>query len=135
MCVYASPALDVLFFLNTCPSLDVMENKKNILLNEYFSTLLATMKELNCKTPPPTMEELKAIMKRKADYGMIIFFVVLPFMLCSKNEAKDLDEVLCNNTFVNPGFKNETFKEILIKRLPLYDEWGWLDVDEHAEVE
>ncbi|KAG5322211.1 MOS1T transposase, partial [Pseudoatta argentina] len=93
LCVYPSSALDLLFFLNTCSSLDVMENKKNILLNEYFSTLLATMKELNCKTPPPTMEELKATMKRKADYGMIIFFVVLPFMLCCKNEAKDLDEL------------------------------------------
>ncbi|XP_011063493.1 PREDICTED: uncharacterized protein LOC105151471 [Acromyrmex echinatior] len=126
MCVYASPALDVLFFLNTCPFLDVMENKKNILLNEYFSTLLATMKELNCKTPPPTMEELKATMKRKADYGMIIFFVVLPFMLCSKNEAKDLDELW--STGINPGIKSEIYKKLMIKRLPLYDDWGLLDL-------
>ncbi|XP_018355492.1 PREDICTED: uncharacterized protein LOC108756290 [Trachymyrmex septentrionalis] len=126
MCVYATPALDLLFFLNTSPSLDIMENKKNILLNEYFSTLSATMKELNCKTPPPTMKELKATMKQKADYGMIIFFVVLPFMLCCKTEAKDLDELL--STGINPGIKSEIYKKLMIKRLPLYDEWGLLDL-------
>ncbi|KYM76313.1 hypothetical protein ALC53_13340 [Atta colombica] len=126
MCVYATPALDLLFFFNTCPSLDIMENKKNILLNEYLNTLLMTMKELNCKTPPPTMEELKATMKRKADYGMIIFFVVLPFMLCCKTEAKELDELW--SIGINPGIKNEIYKKLLIKRLPLYDDWGLLDL-------
>jgi len=126
MCVYATPALDLLFFFNTCPSLDVMENKKNILLNEYHNTLLMTMKELNCKTPPPTMEELKATMKRKADYGMIIFFVVLPFMLCCKTEAKELDELW--SIGINPGIKNEIYKKLIIKRLPLYDDWGLLDL-------
>jgi len=30
--------------------------------------------------------------QRKVDYGMIIFFVVLSFMLCCKIEAKDLEQ-------------------------------------------
>ncbi|XP_039313572.1 uncharacterized protein LOC105198287 [Solenopsis invicta] len=128
LCVYTSPAIDLLYFLNTSPSPDIVENKKDILLNEYLGTLSAIMKQLNCKTQPPTMEELKATIKRRASYGMISSFTVLPIMLCCKDEAKDLDEIMSTGTFVNPGFKSETFKKIMIKRIPMYDEWGLLDL-------
>ncbi|XP_018375709.1 PREDICTED: uncharacterized protein LOC108769302 [Trachymyrmex cornetzi] len=125
LCVYTTPVLDLIYFLNTSPSLDIMENKKNILLNEYFDTLSVTMKQLNCKTQPLTMEELKVTIKRKASYEMIVFFVILPFLLCSKAEAKDLDELSSDG---NPGVKSENFRKLMIKRLPLYDEWGLLDL-------
>ncbi|XP_018370668.1 PREDICTED: uncharacterized protein LOC108766097 [Trachymyrmex cornetzi] len=128
LCVYASPALDLLYFLNSSISFDVIENKRDILLNEYLCTLSKIMKQLNCKTQPPTMKELKAALKRKAGYGMMTSFTALQFMLCHKTEAKDLDEVLGTGTYVNPGLKSETYKKILIKRLPLYDEWGLLDL-------
>ncbi|XP_018307288.1 uncharacterized protein [Mycetomoellerius zeteki] len=132
MCVYATPVLDLLLFLNTSPSLDVMENKKNILLNEYLDTLSATMKELNCKTQAPTMEELKATIKRKTSYEMIVLFVILPFVLCSKAEPIDMDELL--STGINPGFKSEIYKILMIKRLPLYDEWGLLDLNSSIPI-
>lgn len=128
VCVYTSPAIDLLYFLNTSPSPDIVENKTDILLNEYLGTLSATMKQLNCKTQPPTMEELKATIKRRASYGMISSFTVLPVMLCSKKEAKDFDEIMSSGTFVNAGFKSETYKKIMIKRIPMYDEWGLLDL-------
>ncbi|XP_011706031.1 PREDICTED: uncharacterized protein LOC105461227, partial [Wasmannia auropunctata] len=69
--VYTSPAIDLLYFLDTGPSLDVIENKKDILLSEYLGTLSVTMRQLNCKTQPPTMEELKATLRQRAGYGMI----------------------------------------------------------------
>ncbi|XP_018404986.1 PREDICTED: uncharacterized protein LOC108781510 [Cyphomyrmex costatus] len=126
MCVYTTPALDLLYFLNTSPSLDVIENKRNTLLNEYLDTLSATMKQLNYKTELPTMEELKAILKRRASYGMVISFTILPLMLCSKSESKDLDEIMGTGTFISPGLQSESYKKLMIKRLPLYDEWGLL---------
>lgn len=128
MCAYTSPAVDILYFLNTSPSPDVIENKRDILMNEYYSTLSATMKQLGCKTQPLTMEELKAALKRRASYGMIASFSVLPLMLCCKSEAKDLDEIMSTGTFVNPGLKSETYINVMTKRLPLYDEWGLLDL-------
>ncbi|XP_018057094.1 PREDICTED: uncharacterized protein LOC108692984 isoform X2 [Atta colombica] len=128
MCIYASAALDFIYLLNSSISFDVTEHKTDILLNEYLHTLSTTMKQLNCKTQPPTMKELKASIKRKASYGMMASFTILPFLLCCKSEAKNLDEVLCSSTYMNPGLKSEIFKEILIKRLPLYDEWGLLDL-------
>ncbi|CAL1685861.1 unnamed protein product [Lasius platythorax] len=128
ICVYTSPAVDLLYFLSTSPSPDVIENNKNILINEYLSTLSATMKQLNCKTQPPTKEELKASMKRRAAYGMIASFTVLPMILVDKNKVKNLDEIMSKDGYTNPGYKNETYKKIMMKRVPMYDEWGLLDV-------
>ncbi|XP_018376529.1 PREDICTED: uncharacterized protein LOC108769818 [Trachymyrmex cornetzi] len=125
LCVYTIPVHDLIYFLNTSPSLDIMENKKIIPLNEYLDTLSVTMKQLNCKTQTPTMEELKVTTKRKASYEMIVFFVILPLLLCSKAKAKDLDELSSDG---NPGVKSENFIKLMIKRLPLYDEWGLLDL-------
>ncbi|XP_011060316.1 PREDICTED: uncharacterized protein LOC105149531 [Acromyrmex echinatior] len=128
MCIYASATLDLLYLFNSSISIDVIEHKTDILLNEYLHTLSTTMNQLNCKTQPPTMTELKVSIKRKASYGMLTSFIFLPLLVGYKSEAKDFDEILCSGTYTNPGLKNEIFKEILIKKLPLYDEWGLLDL-------
>jgi len=125
ICVYASPAIDLLYFLSTSLSPDVIENQKDVLLDEYLHILSTTMKQLNCETQPPTKDVLKATLKRRAAYGMIASFKVLPIVLCSKSEAKDFNEILGT---VSPGFKSESYKKLMIKRLPLYDEWGLLDL-------
>ncbi|CAL1685860.1 unnamed protein product [Lasius platythorax] len=128
VCVYTSPAVDLLYFFSTSPSPDVIENNRDILFNEYLSTLSATMKQLDCKTQPPTKEELNASMKRRAAYEMIASFTVLPIILVDKNEVKDIDEIMNKDDYTNPGHKNETYKKIMMKRVPMYDEWGLLDV-------
>lgn len=74
------------------------------------------------------MEELKAALKQRSSYGMISSFTVLPVVLCCKTLAKDFDEIMANNDFTNPGIKSEMFKNVMLKRLPLYDEWGLLDL-------
>ncbi|XP_012228832.1 uncharacterized protein [Linepithema humile] len=128
LCVYASPALDIHYFLSTSPSPDVIENSKSVLLNEYHNTLVSTMQQLNCKTQPPTMEELKATLKRKASFGMIAAFTVLPIVLCNKDDVKDLDEMMGGDSFNNEAYSNEAYRKVMTKRIPLYDEWGLLDV-------
>ncbi|XP_072762644.1 uncharacterized protein [Anoplolepis gracilipes] len=128
LCVYTSPAVDLLYFLSTSPSPDVLENNKDILFNEYIGTLSATMEQLDCKTQPLTVEELKAALKRRASYGMISSFTVLPLVLVDKEEVKDLDEMMNKDSYTNPGYKNEAYKKIMMKRVPMYDEWGLLDL-------
>ncbi|XP_024881126.1 uncharacterized protein LOC112460596 [Temnothorax curvispinosus] len=127
-CVYTSPAIDLQYFLSTSPSPDVIENKRDVLLNEYLGVLSATMKQLGCKTQPPTMEELKTTLKRRASYGMIASFLVLPIVLCCKTEVKDLDEMMNSDTFSSPGLKSESYIKLMMKRIPMYDEWGLLDL-------
>ncbi|XP_020283258.1 uncharacterized protein LOC109854513 [Pseudomyrmex gracilis] len=128
ICKYSTPAIDLHYFFNTSPAPVVYENHKSVLLNEYCNTLASTMKQLNCKTRPPTMEELKTSLKRRAAYGMIAAFTVLPLMLIEKDNVKDLDEIMGKDGSVeNPAYKNEAYRKVITKRIPLYDEWGLLD--------
>jgi hypothetical protein len=128
ICIYTSPAIDLLYFLSTSPSLD-LENKKDVLLNEYLNMLSTVMKELGCKTQPPTMEKLQASLKQRAIYGLIASCTVFPIVLCCKTEVKDVNEMLgADDGFASPGLKSETFKKVMMKRLPKYDEYGLLDL-------
>lgn len=128
LCVYTSPAIDLLYFLSTSPSLDVIENNKKVLLEEYLSTLTTTLKELGCKTQPPTKDQLQNALKKRAAYGMIASFAVLPLVLCDTKEVKDLDEIMSTDgSYENPAYKGETYRKLMTKRIPMYDEMGLLD--------
>lgn len=85
------------------------------------------MKQLECATQPPTKQELKASMKQRAAYGMIASFAILPLIMSNKDEAKDLDEIM-NTQGDAPGYTNELYKNIMMKRIPMYDKLGLLDL-------
>ncbi|XP_014474316.1 PREDICTED: uncharacterized protein LOC106744243 isoform X2 [Dinoponera quadriceps] len=128
LCSYTSPAIDLLYFLGTSPSMEIIENNKDVLLNEYLNTLSSTMKQLGCKTQPPTMEKLKKSLKERAAYEMIASFTILPIVLCKKADVKGFDEIMSKDgSYDNPGFQGKIFKKIMLKRIPLYDEQGLLD--------
>ncbi|XP_025262467.1 uncharacterized protein LOC105247775 [Camponotus floridanus] len=127
LCFYGSPAIDLLYFLNTSPSQDIFKDNRDTLYNEYLDTLSTTMKQLDCKTQPLTKEELKASMKQRASFGMIISMTALPLMLSDKDKAKDFDEIMSNDGYT-PGYKNENYKKIMMNKIPMYDELGLLDI-------
>lgn len=127
-CSYTTPAMDILYFLETSPSPEVIENQRDLLLNEYHSTLTVTMKQLNCKTQPPTRDELEDILKQKAVLGMIASFTILPLVLCSKSNVQDFNDFMADGVCKNPGLKGESFKKLMITRVPLYEQWGLLDL-------
>lgn len=127
LCAYTSPAVDLLYFLSTSPSPSVIENSKSVLLNEYHNTLTSTIQQLNCKTQAPTIEELKASLKQRASYGMIAAFTVLPLVLCNKDDVKDLGEMMGEDGN-NLAYQNELYRKVITKNIPMYDEWGLLDL-------
>ncbi|XP_076679145.1 uncharacterized protein LOC143374695 [Andrena cerasifolii] len=129
LCVYASPAIDLLYFLSTSPAAQVYENSMDELLKEYHRTLSSTMKQLSCKTAPPSVQEIKQYMKEREICAMIFSITVLPIILLDKSEAKDIDELLSiDGTHDNPGFRNPVYKKIMVKRLRKYAENGLLDL-------
>lgn len=129
MCVYTSPAIDLLYFLSTSPTAQVYENSMDELLNEYQRTLSITMKQLSCKTTPPSVHEIKQYMKEREICAMIFSITVLPIILLDKSEAKDIDELISQDgSHENPGFKNPIYRKIMAKRLRKYADSGLLDL-------
>lgn len=87
------------------------------------------MKQLECKTQPPTMEQVKDEMKKRINYEMISSFTILPIMFSNKNEAQDLDEIMKEDgSYENPGYKTDIYRKAITKRILLYDEMGLLDL-------
>ncbi|XP_076279923.1 uncharacterized protein LOC143208890 isoform X1 [Lasioglossum baleicum] len=129
-CFYSTPATDLQYFLNTSPSEEVYENHMNDLIVQYVHTLTSTMKRLNCKTPPPTMDDINRCMKERGIYGLISSITVLPFVLVDKSQAKDIDKLLpsANGASDNPGYRSAAYRRVMTRRLPKFDDMGLLDL-------
>ncbi|KAK2581489.1 hypothetical protein KPH14_005154 [Odynerus spinipes] len=127
---YTTPALDLNYFFSTSPNEEVLENKRDLLLEEYLNTLSSTMKQLGCKTSPPTMKELQRDLEETGMIGMISAFAVLPLILVDKNEVRDLDEIMHENNMESsiPGYANLRYRKLITKRIPIYDRLGLLDL-------
>ncbi|XP_076279375.1 uncharacterized protein LOC143208663 [Lasioglossum baleicum] len=130
LCIYTTPAIDLQYFLNTSLSEDVYENHMNDLIVEYVHTLTSTMKQLNCKTPPPTMDDINRCMKERGIYGLIFSITVLPILLVDKSQAGDVVELLpsANGAYDNPGYRSAAYRRVMTRRLPKFDDMGLLDL-------
>ncbi|XP_076625442.1 uncharacterized protein LOC143343926 [Colletes latitarsis] len=130
MSLYCSPAIDLHYFLSTSLSVDVYDNKIDVLLNEYLRTLCSTMKQLGCKTEPPTMDHIKKTMREREAYAFIASIFVLPVVLVDKSQVKTIDEMTPNENGIidTPAVRNPLYKKIMLKRLPKFMELGILEV-------
>ncbi|XP_033209640.1 uncharacterized protein LOC117168249 [Belonocnema kinseyi] len=129
LCVYGTPAIDLLYFLNTSTSQEVYENNMDLLLGEYIKTLSNTMHLVGCKTEPPTLEAIKKSMEERELYGMIAGITILPLILLDKSEAKSLDELLSEDGTMDNAYiyKGKLFREVMLKRFPKWQNMGLLD--------
>ncbi|KAF7414808.1 hypothetical protein HZH68_003297 [Vespula germanica] len=130
MCTYGSPANDLQYFLSTSVDNDVYENNKDMLLKEYLCTLSSMMKQFDCKTVPPNMEELQKALKEREFLAMTSSFTILPLVLLDKNEAKDLEEIMGQegNEYNSSACENDIYRKVISKRIPIYDQLGLMDI-------
>ncbi|XP_017893445.1 uncharacterized protein LOC108633031 [Ceratina calcarata] len=126
LCVYNSPAIDLHYFLATSPSEEVYTNHLEEVKEEYLRTLTLTMQKLNCKTSPPTMDELKRTLKERAFYALVASFTVLPLVVANKEDVIEVDE-LVNKDASLTYLTGEQLRKILTRRIPEFDELGLLD--------
>lgn len=129
MCVYTSPAIDLHYFISTSACEDVYENHIDTLIEEYHRTVCSTMKQIGCTTPTPSLAKIKQMMKERALYGMFAALTVLPVVVCEDDNLRDLDEFLdTKEGYDLPMFKSKTYHRLMVKRLPMYDKMGLLDL-------
>lgn len=126
---YGSPAVDILYFFGTSLSEHVAVNCRELLLREYHTALAGIMTKLKCSTNPPSFDELREVLKKRALCEVIPSFTVLPLVLVDKSEAKSLDEMMSSNgEYENPAYQGKQFRKAMTRVLPLYDSMGLLDV-------
>ncbi|XP_076544195.1 uncharacterized protein LOC117603563 isoform X1 [Osmia lignaria lignaria] len=127
LCLYSSPAVDLHYFAATSLSEEVYKHRRGLLLEEYLKTLTSVMKNLGCKTSPPTMDELQRTLKERETYEFISSVVILPMILLDKENVASFNELMDGDCKVNPGMKSKVFRKVMSRRLPKYMEMGLLD--------
>ncbi|KAJ4016116.1 Ecdysteroid Kinase 4 [Neodiprion lecontei] len=128
-CHYGSPAVDLLYFFGTSPSIDVLMQHREFITREYLVTLTDIMAKLECSTKPPSFDDMQDILRKNAFYEVIASFTILPLVLIDKSEAKCIDEILYSDEkFENPAYQGESYRKVMTRRLPLYDSTGLLDL-------
>lgn len=125
---YTSPAIDLLHFCNVSLSDEMTDDDVDIVLRQYLTTLCETMNQIGCKTPLLTLEKLYQELKNHAVYGMVITLTILPLMLDDKSDSMLLDEIEILESTKYPCLKSARFRQILMKRLPVFDKMGLLDL-------
>lgn len=129
MCRYGSPAFDLLYFFGTSLIDDVYFNERDTLLREYLNKLTTLMKQFDCKTKIPSMDELKHHLKQRAAAELVASVTVFPLILVEKKDVLSVDEMLQQDkTYRSPGIKSKRFRESMAKRLPIYDQLQLFDV-------
>lgn len=129
MTVYTSPAIDLIYFLNTSPAQSIKYDKDDWLLQVYLNSLRNTMERIECKTRAPTMEELKAAIHKRRIYAVFSGIVLYLRMIAEKEDVENFDVLLsqlCGETRMDV-FKNPAAISATLKMLPVMDDRGYLD--------
>lgn len=128
MSVYTSPAIDLLYFLNICPEIDIKYDNDDYFLGIYLETLEETMKNIDCKRKSPTMRELKAALYKRKIYAVFAGIVLNLRMLANKEDTEDFDDlfVKLGETKMNV-FKSLNAVKLAEKMIPIMNERGYLD--------
>lgn len=129
MAVYTSPAIDLLYFLNICPEFSIIYDKDDYFVELYLNTLKETMEEINCKTSPPTMQQLKQALHKRRAYAVFAGVVLHLRMIANKEDTENFTDLLMKqggNTRMDV-FKNPDAVKLATKMVPAMDERGYFD--------
>ncbi|XP_058801085.1 uncharacterized protein LOC131669904 [Phymastichus coffea] len=125
VCLYSSPGVDLNYFFNTSLTDDTLVLHEETLIIEYTRVLASAMAQVNCAIKPPSLEEVKAMIRDRALYGMIAAINILPLMLVNKEEVNDLNEILSKGE--NLAYKGKLYRKAMVRRLPKFHQMGLLD--------
>ncbi|XP_015126055.1 uncharacterized protein LOC107047743 [Diachasma alloeum] len=127
MCIWSSPAIDLLYFLGIVPETSIKMTNDEIFLQCYLNRFASTMQTLGCCAKSPTLEQLKRSMFKRRDYTLMAALTFYPKMIADDDEVEDVDDILERGESTTDLLKNPTARETIAKILPILDERGYLD--------
>jgi hypothetical protein len=119
---WTSPAADLLYFLYTSLSPDLLD-KHHILVQEYYKSLTETLSALGYTGLQPNLTELQMQMKKRGLYAVFMCCTFLPGILADRNNIPDANKVIKTEEFLH---LSEGYKDTMKKFLPIFEEEGWL---------
>ncbi|KAK7872617.1 hypothetical protein R5R35_001954 [Gryllus longicercus] len=90
---YASPSLDLQYFLYTSVQADVREQHWRALLDTYVDQLRETLTALGHGDKAITTDALQEDMDRRASFGLVSSFTVLCAIVADPSDAIALDQL------------------------------------------
>ncbi|XP_054731375.1 uncharacterized protein LOC129239689 [Anastrepha obliqua] len=131
MSVWASPGIDLNYFLYTSVQLDVLKNKFDELLKEYYKSFCAKLVELNYE-PLPSFQQVCDEVHRRASYGFFANYGIYPLVIQDKEIAGDtsLDNLVDEDFAVKKQeqiFGSKHIAETLRYTLKKFDKMGIWD--------
>lgn len=101
MSFYSSPGIDINYFLNTSPRLEVRQQSRDELIKSYYLEFSKTLKLLDDATwtmPLISLDEMRREIGTREFFGFMASVGILPMVVMDKETAKDANlESLSND--------------------------------------
>lgn len=126
---FASPALDILYFLHTSPNQNVLEDFWNHLIGEYLESLNETLKYLG-DDRVVSLEDVNRELEEKA-YFSVVTSCMFCIMVAEAEDAPDFSEMTEEDLEkgegmdqMNKAFAGKRFRQAFERRLPTFEKQG-----------
>ena len=127
MVSYTSPAIDLQQFLAMCPELELKGDKDDYFIKFYLLILENTMKELGCKTKPPTMDQLIKAMLKRGIYSVLTGLIYFPRIYAERTDVESFNEFLESGDTNIDYFKYPLSVKTIRKFAKIINDNGYLD--------
>lgn len=128
MCIWCSPAIDLIYFLTVCPQLPIKISRHEFFLRKYLATLKKTMQHLHCNKKIPTLNELKQSMEKRGPFAVrtgIIFWSKI--LASSEGDIETISDILDTGCSDMTIFERPMIIDAMRKIIPWMDQKGYLD--------
>lgn len=90
---YASPILDLTFFLYSCTESFLQTEYWDLLIVKYYETFMNSLDQLGCSSKLFSLDDLKAEIKKYAIFGIGMSMEAIVMSLLDDEETADLDTI------------------------------------------
>ncbi|KAK4874380.1 hypothetical protein RN001_013740 [Aquatica leii] len=122
--VFASPFLDIHYFIAASTNVEVKEKHINDILHYYYEAFVENAKILKLKSTVPNWTDFKKDFCNKAYIGFAVSCILLPIIKANKMNDASITNFLENGeegSFRHHCFTNSAYIDIIKFVFPLYD--------------
>lgn len=131
MSYFSSPGIDLNYFLSTSQRTDVLENKRDVILDSYYNVFSSTLSDLKIRNIPAKQLLQKELLAREY-YGFMAAVGILPIVLLDKEASKNssleaMGDADASIKLRHAMYFGDSYQRAMKFMLPRFDEHHVLD--------